>query len=93
MSASSSSSSSFLASSLAAAAPAAGAAAPPAAPAAGAPPPAPTLTMKSSIDFFSTSLAKRDGQYGSTSTPAALVRVAILSAWESVCGREDGFEL
>lgn len=36
--------------------------------------------MKSSTDFFSNSLAKRPGQYGSTSTPAALTMEAMLSA-------------
>ena len=73
----SSSDSSFFSSSAAAAPPAA---APPAAAAAGAAPP-PTLVMRSSIFFLSKSLAKRPGQYGSISTPAALTMVAILSAY------------
>ena len=72
----SSSDSSFFSSSASAAAPPA--AAPPAA--AGAAPP-PTLVIKSSMSFLSKSLAKRVGQYGSTSTPAALTTVAILSAY------------
>lgn len=46
--------------------------------------PAPTLVIKSSTDFFSKSLAKRPGQYGSTSTPAALTMEEMLSA----CGKQ-----
>jgi len=42
--------------------------------------PEPMLLIRSSMDVFSNSFAKRPGQYGSTVTLAALMSVAMLSA-------------
>ena len=85
MSSSDSSFSSFFSS--AAGAASAAAAAPPAAaagaPAAGAPPPEPTFDNKSFTFLPSRAFANKDAQMGSTSTPAAPVRVTILSACQA----------
>ena len=79
----SSSGSSFFSSffSSAAAAPPAAGAAPPAAGAA--PTPDPTLVMRSLTLQLSRALANRPGQYGSTSTPAALRMVWIFSPYKT----------
>lgn len=79
MSSSEASESSFFSSFLASAGAAAAAAGAAAAPAGAAPAPEPMLLIKFLTSTPSRALAKRLGQYGSTSTLAAFRRVAIFS--------------